>query len=185
MGQIRIISGQWRGRKLPVHDAQGLRPTTDRVKETLFNWLAPDIRGARCLDLFAGSGGLGFEALSRFADSVTFIEKDKQAANQLRSNAAALKSTAAEIIHTDTLALLSQPCSNPYDIIFIDPPFRKDLLDQVIELLEKNHYLSQDTLIYIEAEKELGEIITPPSWHCYREKSAGQVAFRLYQKEEL
>ncbi|HIF9251160.1 16S rRNA (guanine(966)-N(2))-methyltransferase RsmD [Photobacterium damselae subsp. damselae] len=182
-GFVRIISGQWRGRKLPVHDVEGLRPTTDRVKETLFNWLAQDIYQAKCLDLFAGSGSLSFEALSRGAESLTMIELDPKAAAQLKQNLTAIGATNATLHNTNSVNFLNQ-AGTPHDLVFIDPPFRKDLIQQVIAALEANHWLSPNALIYIEAEKELGSIDVPPSWHLYREKTAGQVCYRLFIREE-
>lgn len=105
-GVVRIISGQWKGRKLPVRDVEGLRPTTDRVKETIFNWLAPHVRGTRCLDLFAGSGGLGLEALSRYAEQVTLIEMDRGAADQLKKNLTTLGSSQGQVIQADAVSWL-------------------------------------------------------------------------------
>ncbi|WP_070962945.1 16S rRNA (guanine(966)-N(2))-methyltransferase RsmD [Vibrio sonorensis] len=180
-GHIRIISGLWRGRKLPVHHAEGLRPTTDRVKETLFNWLAQDIPHARCLDLFAGSGGLGFEAASRQAKIVTMLELNADAHKQLQQNIKALNTSQIEALNQNTLDFLSRE-GTPYDIVFIDPPFRKGLLEEVIQLLEKNQWLAKDAMIYIETEKELVLPEMPSQWHLHREKTAGQVAYRLYER---
>ncbi|ELI5733364.1 16S rRNA (guanine(966)-N(2))-methyltransferase RsmD [Vibrio fluvialis] len=180
-GQVRIISGLWRGRKLPVHDAEGLRPTTDRVKETLFNWLAQDIPRAKCLDLFAGSGGLGFESASRQADKVTMLEMNPQAFAQLKTNIAALKANNIEAINTDTLAYLKQP-GQAYDVVFIDPPFRQGLLQETVQLLEQNGWLAANAMIYIESEKELPLTELPESWQLYREKLAGQVCYRLFER---
>lgn len=180
-GFVRIISGLWRGRKLPVHDAQGLRPTTDRVKETLFNWLATDIPHARCLDLFAGSGGLGFESASRQAKWVTMVEFNKQAYQQLVTNTAKLKANNIELIQQDALQFLQQP-GQAYDVIFIDPPFRQGLLEQTLNLLQQNGWLTKEGLIYIETEKELQLPKLPSHWQLYREKIAGQVCYRLYQQ---
>ncbi|MBY5947095.1 16S rRNA (guanine(966)-N(2))-methyltransferase RsmD [Photobacterium rosenbergii] len=182
-GFVRIISGRWRGRKLPVHDVEGLRPTTDRVKETVFNWLAQDIIEARCLDLFTGSGSLSFEALSRGASHVTMLELDKKAADQLEKNRATIGADNAKVLNTDSLAFLKQ-AGTPHDVVFIDPPFRKDLIDEAIVLLEQNNWLSPHAVIYIEAEKELGELVTPAHWHLHREKTAGQVCYRLFEREE-
>ncbi|MBY8233664.1 16S rRNA (guanine(966)-N(2))-methyltransferase RsmD [Vibrio fluvialis] len=181
-GQVRIISGLWRGRKLPVHDAKGLRPTTDRVKETLFNWLAQDIPHARCLDLFAGSGGLGFESASRQADKVTMLEMNPQAFAQLKTNIAALKASNIEAVNTDTLAYLKQP-GQAYDVVFIDPPFRQGLLQETVQLLEQNGWLAANAMIYIESEKELPLTELPESWQLYREKLAGQVCYRLFERK--
>ncbi len=180
-GFIRIISGLWRGRKLPVHDAEGLRPTTDRVKETVFNWLAQDIPHATCLDLFAGSGGLGFEAASRQAQQVTMLEMNPVVCQQLQTNIRTLKTDRISALNTDALAYLRQP-GNPFDVVFIDPPFRKGLLDETVQLLEANGWLSPTALIYIETEKELSLPFLPVSWSLHREKIAGQVCFRLFTR---
>ncbi|GEA62662.1 ribosomal RNA small subunit methyltransferase D [Vibrio comitans NBRC 102076] len=182
-GSIRIISGLWRGRKLPVHDAEGLRPTTDRVKETLFNWIANDIPHARCLDLFAGSGGLGFEAASRQAEEVTLIELNSQAFQQLQQNAQTVKATNINVLNQNSLNFLKQE-GQPYDIVFIDPPFRQGLLAESIELLENNHWLNDQALIYIETEKELEMPALPENWQLHREKVAGQVRFQLFIREQ-
>ncbi len=182
-GQIRIIGGQWRGRKLPVPDSAGLRPTTDRVRETLFNWLAPDIQQARCLDCFAGSGALGLEALSRYAGSVTLLELDRAVAQQLSRNLQTLRATEATVVQTNTLQWLNQS-GEPFDIVFVDPPFRKGLLSETLTLLERNQWLSAEALIYVESEVEHGTPGVPASWHLYREKVAGQVAYRLYQRQQ-
>jgi len=181
-GQIRIIGGQWRGRKLPVLDKDGLRPTTDRVKETLFNWLAPDMVNARCLDCFAGSGSLGFEALSRHASEVVLIEQNRQVAQQLSANAALLNTTQATIVNDDTLIWLNR-VGSAFDIVFVDPPFRKDILNHTIALLEQRGWLSNDAMIYIECEVEHQHLNVPINWHLHREKVAGQVAYRLYHRQ--
>ena len=180
-GQIRIIGGQWRGRKLPVPDSPGLRPTTDRVRETLFNWLAPSMVDARCLDCFAGSGALGLEALSRYAGSATLLEMERQVAQQLQKNLATLKATHGKVVNTNTLAFLNQT-GTPHDIVFVDPPFRKGLLEETLHL-ESNGWLASDALIYVESEVENGLPPVPASWDLHREKIAGQVAYRLYQRE--
>lgn len=178
-GQIRIIGGLWRGRKLPVPDSAGLRPTTDRVRETLFNWLAPDIQGTRCLDCFAGSGALGLEALSRHAAFVTLIELERPVAQQLEKNLATLGATTGRVINTNTLQWLAQQ-GEPHDLVFIDPPFRKGLLEQTLTLLENNGWLADGALVYVESEVENGLPPVPVSWQLHREKVAGQVAYRLY-----
>jgi len=175
-GQIRIIGGQWRGRKLPVPDSAGLRPTTDRVRETLFNWLAPVLPAARCLDCFAGSGALGLEALSRYAGSATLLELERPVAQQLMKNLQTLNAHNGKVIQTNALTFLAQP-GEPFDVVFIDPPFRQGLLEQ-------NHWLADDALIYVESEVENGAPPVPPEWNLYREKIAGQVAYRLYQRQQ-
>ncbi len=181
-GQIRIIGGQWRGRKLPVTDSPGLRPTTDRVRETLFNWLAPRMVDARCLDCFAGSGALGLESLSRYAAHATLLEMERAVAQQLQKNLATLKAANGQVVNTNTLNYLNQT-GTPHDIVFVDPPFRKGLLDETLNLLEKNGWLADDALIYVESEVENGMPSVPASWHLHREKVAGQVAYRLYLRE--
>ncbi len=181
-GQIRIIGGQWRGRKLPVPDAVGLRPTTDRVRETLFNWLAPYIVDAHCLDCFAGSGALGLEALSRYAATATLVEMDKNVARQLQKNLATLQANQGNALNANILNLLAKP-GQPHHIVFVDPPFRKGLLDETLGLLEKNGWLADDALIYVESEVENGMPLVPSSWILHREKIAGQVAYRLFMRE--
>lgn len=181
-GQIRIIGGQWRGRKLPVPDSPGLRPTTDRVRETLFNWLAPSMVDAHCLDCFAGSGALGLEALSRYAASATLVEMERSVAQQLQQNLATLKATNAKVVNSNTLNFLAA-AGTPHTIVFIDPPFRKGMLDDTVRLLENNGWLADDALIYIESEVENGLPSVPAHWHLHREKVAGQVAYRLYHRE--
>lgn len=180
--QIRIIGGQWRGRKLPVLSSPGLRPTTDRVRETLFNWLAGDIADAHCLDCFAGSGALGIEALSRYAASATLLEMTPRVAQQLQNNLQTLKASNGKVITTNTLSWLQQS-GTPHHIVFVDPPFRQDLLATTLRLLEEKHWLTANALIYVESEVEGGLPPVPENWHLYREKVAGQVAYRLYQRE--
>ncbi|KFK92472.1 MULTISPECIES: 16S rRNA (guanine(966)-N(2))-methyltransferase [unclassified Serratia (in: enterobacteria)] len=177
-GQIRIIGGQWRGRKLPVPNSEGLRPTTDRVRETLFNWLAPVIRDARCLDCFAGSGALGLEALSRYAASATLLEYERPVAQQLEKNLALLQGK-GQVIHTNTLQWLAGN-GQPFDVVFLDPPFRKGLLAETVILLEQRGWLADEAWIYVEAEAESAATDVPASWALHRENVAGQVAYRLY-----
>ena len=181
-GQVRIIGGQWRSRKLPVNDVEGLRPTTDRVKETVFNWLAPYVSDAQCLDLFAGSGGLSFEALSRYASHAVLLEKDRGAANQLTKNLTTLKCENGVVKNIDSLKFLEKKATQKFDIVFIDPPFRKNLLQQSCQLLEDNQWLNDDAVIYIEMESELSSVELPKNWQCLKEKNAGQVTFALWQR---
>ncbi len=181
-GQIRIIGGQWRGRKLPVPDSPGLRPTTDRVRETLFNWLAPHIVDAHCLDCFAGSGALGLEALSRYASSATLVEKDRLVAQQLQKNLVTLGANNGKAITADTLRFLAEP-GEPHNIVFIDPPFRKGLLEETLGLLERNGWLAAEALIYVESEAEGPVPAVPQTWQLHREKIAGQAASRLYIRQ--
>ena len=178
MGEVRIIAGLWRRRKLPVLNAEGLRPTTDRVKETLFNWLMTDIAGARCLDCFAGSGSLGFEALSRQAQAVTFLEKF--------ADLASLGTDKGRVIHTDSLQFLAQQnVAEPFDIIFVDPPFHQGFVPQVLERLKQNGWLADNALIYVETEKQHPPLLLPENWQVIKEKTAGQVVSRLIQTAPL
>lgn len=179
-GCVRIISGKWRGRKLPVADAPGLRPTTDRVKETLFNWLMQDTTDATVLDCFAGSGSLGFEALSRYATHVTMIERDPALAAILKKNLQQLNSTDASIINQDCLHYLQQPASHQFSLVFIDPPFRMGLAEPCCRALEQHGWLSEQALIYLETEKELPLTAIPANWKLLKEKTAGQLAYRLW-----
>ncbi|HCH49553.1 MAG TPA: 16S rRNA (guanine(966)-N(2))-methyltransferase [Proteus sp.] len=179
MGQIRIIGGKWRGRKLPVLDSQGLRPTTDRVKETLFNWLMPVIQDARCLDCFAGSGGLGIEALSRYAKETTFIEYERNVAQQITANLALLNAENGKVIQDSALSWLAKQ-GTAYNVVFLDPPFHKGMLSETIQLLENNGWLAEDCYIYVEEEIKANTYTLPTHWTLHREKIAGQVAYRLY-----
>lgn len=180
-GSIRIIGGTHRGRKLPVINADGLRPTTDRMKETLFNWLMIDVRAAICIDCFAGAGSLGFEALSRGAKQVTFIELDRQAAMQLSNNASLLKYQAdqAVIMHANALSSISR-FDNAVDIIFIDPPFNQDLVQPCVDIIESNKLVKSGSKIYIEKEVSSKNLLIPNNWRQIKEKSTQQVNALLY-----
>jgi 16S rRNA (guanine966-N2)-methyltransferase len=180
-GQIRIIAGQFRGRKLPVLMADGLRPTTDRVKETVFNWLMPYIQDAHCLDCFAGSGSLGFEAMSRGASTVTLIELNKLAAQQLKANKTLLKAEKIQVIQQNALDFL-QSNQQRFSLVFIDPPFRKNLAQQTAQLLNEKS-LTDDALIYVEMETDNNTQVMPSHWQLLKEKVAGQVVYRLYQNQ--
>lgn len=183
-GEIRIIGGQWRGRKLKVHDKEGLRPTTDRLKETLFNWLMTDIREAKVLDCFAGAGSLGFEAASRFANSVTAIELDKMAAKQLKVNTQQLNTSAVQVLQGDCLQQLTQ-LSQTFDVVFIDPPFFNNLVSPCLTTLTQNKLLADDAVVYVEQEinAPLPNIEQMPNYQLQliKEKKAGQVNALLYR----
>lgn len=181
-GEVRVISGKWRGRKLTVLDADGLRPTTDRVKETLFNWLMHDINGATVLDCFAGSGSLAIEALSRFAASATLVERDASLARHLMQNLQKLQCDNARVLNQDCLSLLTASTAQQYDIVFIDPPFRHNLAVPCCQALEQKQWLTANALIYLETEKELQLSALPANWRLLKEKIAGQLAYRLYQR---
>lgn len=183
-GSIRIIGGKWRGRKLSVLDKQGLRPTTDRIKETLFNWLMPVTQESICLDCFSGSGSLGFEAASRGASKVILLEKDKQATLQLNRNKQFLKSDSIHIHHTDTLMWLNKKADTQFDIVFIDPPFHQSLVETTVKQLEQHNWLKPSAYIYIETEVNHNVMAyIPANWHLHREKIAGQVHSCLFIRE--
>ena len=177
--QLRIIAGDWRGRKLSFADVEGLRPTPDRVRETLFNWLAPMIRGARCLDLFAGSGALGLEALSRGAAQVVMLDQHPKVIKQLQSNLQVLACDRAELKQTDALQFLQQPPTKPFDVVFLDPPYRKNLLAPCCALLDQQAWLASGARVYLELERESSLPDLPPGWELTRSKKAGQVAYHL------
>jgi 16S rRNA (guanine966-N2)-methyltransferase len=176
--QLRIIGGEWRGRKLRFPDVDGLRPTTDRVRETLFNWLQPVIHGARCLDLFSGSGALGLEALSRGAAAVQFVDSDRHAVQLLKENLYILNDERGTVAQADALKFL-QGEPRPFDIVFLDPPFRKELLSPCLEQLCKGDWLADGARLYIEVEQELGTPELPTGWEWLRSKKAGQVIYGL------
>ncbi|HSS64414.1 MAG TPA: 16S rRNA (guanine(966)-N(2))-methyltransferase RsmD [Gammaproteobacteria bacterium] len=177
-GRLRIVAGKWRSRLLPIADVSGLRPTPERVRETLFNWLASTIEGSRCLDLFAGSGALGFEALSRGAREVVFVEKSSRAAAALEKCAAVLDATGARILRTDAADYLqSEPL--PFDIVFLDPPFGEDLGGDLFRLLNKRGWLSAGAKVYLEQDRERPFPPLPDGWAVLKEKTAGQVRYAL------
>lgn len=181
-GNVRIISGQYRGRKLPVADVDGLRPTTDRNKETLFNWLMHDLPDAHCLDAFAGSGGLGFEALSRYAGYCTFIEKDRNVANQLKTNLSTL-SASGEVINGDAVQVLSTT-DKQFDIIFIDPPFNKGLVEPVLKTILDRNLLKPDGVIYVEQEISAPSPLISERLQVVKEKKLAQVMYCLLSLED-
>ncbi len=179
--QLRIIGGQWRSRRLPVAAVPGLRPTPDRVRETLFNWLQFDVPGARCLDLFAGSGALGFEALSREAAHVTLVEKSSLAFQQLQANVAVLKAERAELLNQDALVYLKGDIE-PFDLIFLDPPFRKGFVNEVMALILANGLLRPGGMIYLEYESEFEPDFSRWSVTVHKETKAGQVVSVLLRE---
>lgn len=179
---IRLISGKWKGRKLEVVDSDGLRPTIDRVRETLFNWLMYDINGARCLDLFAGSGALGFEALSRGADFVQFVELDKRVCKGLVTNLEKFgrESANTDILTESALDFLSRFQGVGFDIVFLDPPFGRNLLPELIEAIDESKVLKEGAAIFIEQDKSEVFDMFPMSWTLHRQGVAGQSDYRLY-----
>jgi 16S rRNA (guanine966-N2)-methyltransferase len=176
--QLRIIGGRWRSRRLYFPGVEGLRPTPDRVRETLFNWLAPLIEGARCLDLFAGSGALGIEALSRGASEVVLVERQPLAVRQLRQNLARLGEASAQVIQANALVWLGGP-SRPFDVVFLDPPFGSNLLVPLCAALEQGGWLAEGARIYLESARDAQKLELPENWRLAREKTAGQVSYRL------
>lgn len=179
-GRVRIIGGSLRNSRLLVPELPGLRPTPERVRETLFNWLAPAIAGARCLDLCAGTGALGIEAWSRGAASVQFVERDARAAQALRENLQRLKLDAVSVATTDAAGFLAdQP--RVCDVVFLDPPFALDLWASLAAQLESGGWLAPRALIYVESPHP-GAPGLPPDWLVHREGWAGDVRFALYRR---
>ena len=175
---IRIIAGQFRGRKIHFPDSEALRPTPDRVRETLFNWLSPVIADAKCLDLFAGSGALGFEAVSRGASEVVMIEESFEIAEQLYANRALLKCDHLEIIQQNALEYLAKK-ETTFDIIFLDPPFHSTLLEESLKLIIENHLLNKNGSLYIEMNKTQNIPDVFGNLRLLKEKKAGQVKYLL------
>jgi len=180
VGQLRIIGGRWRRRRLPVVSVPGLRPTPDRVRETLFNWLQPVLPEARCLDLFAGTGALGLEAASRGARQVVLVERDPRAVAALHRAVADLAADRLRIVADDVRRWLSGPGS-PFDIVFSDPPYGAGLTQPTCAALVAGGWLAPDARIYLETESGGPEPATPPDWQLVRETTAGEVRARLYR----
>ena len=178
-GRIRIIGGHLRNSRLNVPDLPGLRPTSERVRETLFNWLAPTLAGVRALDLCAGTGALGIEALSRGAAAVQFVEPDGSAADALRSNLVRLK-TAAEVAGVDAMRFL-QRTPAPFGLVFLDPPFAQQLWTPLAQKLEADGWLAAAAQIYVESPREHAPVV-PANWLLHREGQAGEVRYALYRR---
>jgi 16S rRNA (guanine966-N2)-methyltransferase len=181
-GQVRIIGGEWRGRKLTVPDVPNLRPTPDRVRETLFNWLAPLIAGAHCLDAFAGSGVLGFEAASRGASSVVMIDDSLAVVKLLQQEAEKFQEKNQpkniEIYRARLPNELKSP-DKKWDIVFLDPPYQQNLLLPMCFYLEEKNFLAEEAYIYLEAKEAITENDLPKNWRLIKSKKAGQVAYHL------
>jgi 16S rRNA (guanine966-N2)-methyltransferase len=180
--QVRIIGGEWRGRKLNFPPSTGLRPTPDRVRETVFNWLQFDLAGRRCLDLFAGSGAFGFESLSRGAAEVVFVERDAAAADAIRGMLAALRCERGRVVQEDALHWLARCPSRPFDIVYVDPPYAERRLPAVAEQLDRGGWLAPDASIYLEDAAEHGVPVLPTGWHMHRSKRAGDVGYHLARR---
>ncbi len=182
-GRLRIVGGLYRGRKLPVPNQEGLRPTPDRIRETLFNWLAPIMPGARCLDCFAGSGALGLEAASRGAAEVVMVERADPVVLQLRANIQTLGANQVRVVQGDALRWLEGP-GRPFDIVFLDPPFTDALLAPTCTLLASKGWVGEGSRVYLEAQAKPGLPPLPRGWRLVRDRRAGQVAFGLALVEE-
>jgi 16S rRNA (guanine966-N2)-methyltransferase len=181
-GQLRIIGGQWRSRQFNFPMAAGLRPTPNRVRETLFNWLAPYIEGATVLDLFTGSGALFLEALSRGAGSALALDSNLSAIARLRGHLLTLNCENGQLLQSDALVYLQSQAATPFDLVFLDPPFSQDLLLPACNLLEQHGWLAADAWIYTESENPPSGLGLPGNWRQHREQKAGQVYYALWQR---
>ena len=179
-GSIRVIAGKWRGRRIPVA-VKGIRPSGDRIRETLFNWLQPWVVGARCLDLFAGTGVLGIEALSRGANRVLFVEQQQSAARALRALLESLETEAGSVLHADALTA-DLKAHGPYDLVFLDPPFGGIEFGNLCKLLERSQCLAEQAHIYIELARQDSRPELPENWRLIRERTAGAVQFGLIER---
>jgi 16S rRNA (guanine966-N2)-methyltransferase len=181
-GSVRIIAGDWRGRRLPVPDLAGLRPSGDRSRETLFNWLQAYLRGARCLDLYAGTGVLGLEAVSRGAASAVLVENNRAAAAQLRENVKLLAADQVSVVQADALPWLEGQAGDSFDLVFVDPPFGQGQATAALQALQAGHQLRAGGLVYLETARS--EAIPPPSagWEILKENTLGEVRLQLLQK---
>jgi len=181
-GNLRIIGGIWRGRKLGFPEVEGLRPTGDRVRETVFNWLQPMLGGSRCLDLFAGSGALGLEAASRGAGEVVLVETDRSAYQLLQSNLTVLNASQCQIFHGRAEQFLASQ-KQAFDVVFIDPPYQSNMWTQIAQLLTEQALLNDGARIYLEYPRRQDMPDLPSSWHLLREKKAGDVKYCLFEFE--
>ena len=182
-GRLRIVAGNWRSRLLDIADVRGLRPTSERIRETLFNWLAPHIHGARCLDLFAGTGALGLEALSRGAKRAVFVESSPRAVATLNANIEVLNAADATVVDMDAFRYLRQATTDKFDLLFLDPPFADGLIAEVCQLLEKSGVLADKCLIYIEQDRSGTAAALPERWQVLKDKTAGNVRYMLVQRK--
>ena len=178
-GRVRIVAGKWRGRLLPVAGTGALRPTAARIRETLFNWLAPRIEGARCLDLYAGSGALGFEALSRGAASAVLVDVDAAVVRRLQESSRLLGADRAEIVRADALSWLESAATDPFDIVFLDPPYGDDSTQELCRLLTRHGHLAPGARVYFEHARSQRGPELPEGWSLERDKTAGEVRYAL------
>ena len=179
-GSVRIIAGRWRGRRLHLAAGSTTRPTSDRIRATLFNWLMPVVEGARCLDLFAGTGALGIEALSRGAAEVWFVEQSPEVVEQLQTSLVELGAENDRVVIADALSFLSgRP--RAFDIVFLDPPFQGTNLENLCTLLEGG-WLAPGARIYLELSRQQELPVLPSNWRLVRDKTAGHVRFALAER---
>jgi 16S rRNA (guanine966-N2)-methyltransferase len=177
--EVRIIGGAWRGRKLRFPaEVPGLRPTPDRVRETVFNWLRDEVAGSRCLDLYAGSGALGLEALSRGAREVVFVDRDPRVVRYLSAALDVFGSNAGCVSRADAEAFLRVP-GEPFDIVFLDPPFAAGLLPALVAAIDRHGWVRPGGLVYLEAAADQGVPTLPHGWSLHRSKRAGEVGYHL------
>ena len=177
--QLRIIGGQWRGRKLQFPDRPGLRPTGDRIRETLFNWLGPHLHNAKCLDLFAGSGALGIEALSRGAAHCDFVDADREAVNAVGHHLNILNATDSSSVSCDMAERYLRQTEDKWDIVFIDPPFDARLGMSTLTLLASSDRLTEASRVYFETSRSQPEPVPEGCYDVLREKTTGDVCYRL------
>ena len=177
--QLRVIGGQWRGRKLQFPDRPGLRPTGDRIRETLFNWLGPHLHNAKCLDLFAGSGALGIEALSRGAAHCDFVDADREAANTVGHHLNTLNATECSTVSCDIAAHYLRQINDTWDIVFVDPPFDARLGESTLTLLADSERVAAASRVYFETSRSQPEPVPEGLYEVLREKTAGDVCYRL------
>jgi 16S rRNA (guanine966-N2)-methyltransferase len=182
--RVRIVGGTHRGRKIAFPDAAGLRPTGDRIRETLFNWLAPVLAGSRCLDLFAGSGVLGIEAASRGAAEVVLVESAPRVASALRQTIEELRlAERVQLVEADALQWLGSAAPVPFDVVFLDPPFAAGLMADVANALERRGWLAGGALVYLERSDSQDAWPVPSNWTVLRDKQAGQVSYALARRD--
>jgi len=179
---VRIIGGEWRGRRLPVLDVPGLRPSGDRSRETLFNWLQPYVEGADCADLFAGSGVLGLEAASRGARSVVLVEKNSVVVSSLDRSINLLRAKQVHVYRGDALAWLGKAEPDSLDIVFVDPPFDEGLILKSALLLDKMHCVREDGFVYIEEPASRDPLVPGPGWGPWKEKKIGEVRMQVFRR---
>lgn len=177
-GRVRIIGGQWRHRQLRFYESGAVRPTPDAIRETLFNWLQDSLDEAVCVDLFAGSGALGFEAASRGAARVVLVERDPRCAAALRENRRRLQAHNVEVVGDDAIRYLRRS-QERFDVAFVDPPFNLGLVPKVCRVLAQLDRMKSGALVYVETERALSQLVPAPGWEVVRSKTAGAVAYRL------